>query len=116
MFRNKKWVVLAVDEHDYPSGDKGLLFKTLDGGNFRLSTWSVNVVLDENLNGTHLVVNGASRGESLTGYSDRYANQAVLYVSTRANKRHWDNYLKNLKEEIEKSESPREVSPPSKSK
>lgn len=113
MFKNKKWVVLSVEEYDSNNGYKWLWFKTLAEGYFRLSVDSVNVVLDESLSGTYLVVSGVGRSQRYLAYRDRYAGQAVLYVSTRTNKRHWDSYFKNQKEEFE---SPREVSPPGKSK
>ena len=116
MFRNQKWIVVSVEEYDRNNAYKWLWFKTLDGGYFRSSAYSVKVVLDESLNGTYLVVSGVGRSLRVEVDANRYVDQAVLYVSTRANKRHWDNYLKSLKEEIEKSESPREVSPPGKSK
>lgn len=115
MFRDKKWVVLSIEEYDSYGGYKWLWFETLDGGYFRSSVESISIAFDESLDGTYLIVSGVGRGTP-TVRNDRYANQAVLYVSTRANKRRWDSYLKNRKEEIEKSESPREVLPPGKSK
>src|SRR3989338_6721746 len=116
MFRNKKWMVLSVEEYDSSNDYKWLLFETFDGGYFRSSVDSVSVVLDKSLSGTHLVVSGVGRSMFLSVRNNRYVNQAILHVSTEANKLRWDNYLKNRKEEIEKSESPRKVLPAGKSK